>query len=171
MPPESMSVYGNYSYSNHRELEDTFLPKTYKEPKYTSNDGKKNESTNLTVVADVAGATATGVGTAVALSAVPAALGFSATGITAGSTAAAIMASYGGSVTAGSMCAILQSAGVIGFGGPVLLGAGLIGAAIYGAVRLGQTINDESKQKALKAMDELANTYAYPDNERHPRER
>ncbi|KAG0241369.1 hypothetical protein BGX31_001209 [Mortierella sp. GBA43] len=54
------------------------------------------------------------------------ALGFTAGGIVMGSPAAAIMAYYGGTVTAGSLCAILQSIGASGLS--------FMGTAIAGAI-------------------------------------
>ena len=51
-------------------------------------------------------------------------VGFTAAGITAGSTAAAFMSSYGGSVAAGSACAVLQSIGAVG------LSVAKLGAAV-----------------------------------------
>ncbi|KAL2628934.1 hypothetical protein R1flu_013620 [Riccia fluitans] len=80
----------------------------------------------------LAGATiVTGVALAaspVAVPAVVACLGFGAAGIAVGSWAAGFMASYGGSVAAGSICAILQSIGALG------TFAGATAAAAAGAV-------------------------------------
>ncbi|KAG6556774.1 hypothetical protein Mapa_001720 [Marchantia paleacea] len=50
----------------------------------------------------------------IAVPAVVAALGFTSAGIAAGSAAAGFMASYGGAVSAGSVCAVLQSIGATG---------------------------------------------------------
>lgn len=55
------------------------------------------------------------LGVTAAMVAVVGALGFSSGGIVAGSATAGIMSSYGGSVAAGSFCAIAQSIGAIGF--------------------------------------------------------
>lgn len=44
------------------------------------------------------------------------ALGFGAGGIVGGTAASGIMASYGGTVAAGSACAVLQSIGAAGLG-------------------------------------------------------
>lgn len=59
----------------------------------------------------VGGAVVVAVAVPLAIPAIVGFLGFGATGIAAGSTAAGIMASYGGAVTAGSACAIMQSIG------------------------------------------------------------
>ncbi|KAF9988525.1 hypothetical protein BGZ65_000595 [Modicella reniformis] len=63
------------------------------------------------------------------------ALGFTAAGIVAGTPAAAFMASYGGVVTAGSLCAILQSFGALGVTLTGIFGAGGVGltAAAFAA--------------------------------------
>src|SRR5690242_12797635 len=55
-----------------------------------------------------------GLGVVAVVGAVVGALGFGSGGIMAGSVAASIMSSYSGFVTAGSLCAILQSIGAIG---------------------------------------------------------
>ncbi|ORZ04805.1 hypothetical protein BCR41DRAFT_389792 [Lobosporangium transversale] len=57
-------------------------------------------------------------------------LGFSTTGIISGSIAAYIMSIYGGTVTAGSVCAVMQS---IGAGGLGIIGA-IVSSAIGGTV-------------------------------------
>ncbi|KAG0274351.1 hypothetical protein BGZ96_004371 [Linnemannia gamsii] len=56
------------------------------------------------------------------------ALGFGPGGIVAGSAATGIMSSYGGSVAAGSLCAIGQSIGAIGVSASVYVTAGIAGA-------------------------------------------
>ncbi|KAG0380332.1 hypothetical protein BGX24_008898 [Mortierella sp. AD032] len=63
----------------------------------------------------------------VAVPLVVGAMGFGAGGIVAGSWAASIMASYGGAVASGSVCAVLQSVGVVG-----LSTSGTILAAVAG---------------------------------------
>ncbi|KAF9988522.1 hypothetical protein BGZ65_000592 [Modicella reniformis] len=59
-----------------------------------------------------------------------AALGFGAGGILAGTPAAAIMASYGGTVTSGSLWAVLQSIGAAGLGATGTVIAGSVGGAV-----------------------------------------
>ncbi|KAF9536158.1 hypothetical protein EC957_012345 [Mortierella hygrophila] len=54
------------------------------------------------------------LGVVAAVGAVVGSLGFGPGGILAGTAAASIMSSYGGFVTAGSLCAIAQSIGAIG---------------------------------------------------------
>ena len=55
------------------------------------------------------------------------AVGFEIGGILAGSPAALLMSSYGGNVTAGSLCAILQSIGASGMSGGLSVGLGALG--------------------------------------------
>ncbi|OJD29455.1 uncharacterized protein BKCO1_8000013 [Diplodia corticola] len=62
------------------------------------------------------------------------AAGFTATGVVAGSAAAAIQSSIGGAVAAGSLFAILTSAGMGGYGVAILVGCLL---ALYAGVAVG----------------------------------
>ncbi|KAL2628932.1 hypothetical protein R1flu_013618 [Riccia fluitans] len=90
----------------------------------------------------LAGATiVTGVAllaTPLAIPAVVSSLGFGPAGIAAGFLAASFMASYGGTVGAGSVCAILQSIGAVGtFTGATAVataGAGITGVGVAAAV-------------------------------------
>ncbi|CEP03130.1 hypothetical protein PBRA_009348 [Plasmodiophora brassicae] len=63
-----------------------------------------------------------------------AAAGFGQGGIVAGSAAAGFMSSYGGAVSAGSLCAVLQSAGAVG------LSAGLSSASAAVAASVGLVV-------------------------------
>ncbi|KAF9386234.1 hypothetical protein CPB97_003916 [Podila verticillata] len=72
--------------------------------------------------------------TPVALMGIVTALGFTPAGIVAESTAAGIMASYGGFVTSGSVCAILQSIGATGLSFHAAALASSLGAALAVAV-------------------------------------
>ncbi|KAF8979959.1 hypothetical protein BGZ52_004407 [Haplosporangium bisporale] len=72
--------------------------------------------------------------TPVALMGIITALGFTPAGIIAESTAAGIMASYGGLVTSGSVCAILQSIGTTGLSFHAAALISLLGAALAAAV-------------------------------------
>lgn len=73
----------------------------------------------------------------VAIPVVIGAAGFGAGGIVAGSWAASLMASYGGTVVAGSACAVLQSVGAAGVGVAGTTLAGVVGGAAAGAAVVG----------------------------------
>lgn len=87
------------------------------------------------------------------------ALGFTTNGITAGSTAAAIMSSYGGNVSTGSICAIMQSIGATGLSGTAITtGVTSAGAVISGVIgrffgcetgSQDEPLNDETKTENL----------------------
>ncbi|KAF9914249.1 hypothetical protein BX616_008658 [Lobosporangium transversale] len=67
-------------------------------------------------------------------------IGFGAGGIASGTLAAEIMASYGGFVTAGSTCAILQSIGAAGLGAAQAIASALaIGSVAAGVAAVGAT--------------------------------
>jgi len=86
------------------------------------------------------------VGVVAAPVVVPAAvtmLGFTPAGIAAGSWAATFMSSYGGYVTAGSACALLQSTGAAGLG----VAGTVISSAAGGVV--GYTIGKASMKSRL----------------------
>ena len=78
-------------------------------------------------------------GTTTLLFNAPAMLGFGAAGIAKGSIAAWMMSLSGGATQAGSVVAILQSVGAVGFGlmgGAAILGIGaLVGGASYAAMK------------------------------------
>ena len=80
-----------------------------------------------------------GAGTSTLLFNAPAMLGFGAAGIAKGSIAAWMMSLSGGATQAGSVVAILQSVGAVGFGlmgGAAILGIGaLVGGASYAAMK------------------------------------
>ena len=59
-----------------------------------------------------------------------AAIGFGMGGISAGSFAAALMSSYGGNVTAGSLCAFLQSIGASGMSSGLSVSLGVLGGGV-----------------------------------------
>ena len=58
------------------------------------------------------------------------ALGFGAGGIGAGTAAAYFMSTYGGSVSMGSICALLQSAGAIGLSANMIASLSFVGATL-----------------------------------------
>jgi hypothetical protein len=68
------------------------------------------------------------LGVVAAVGAIVGALGFGPGGILAGTAAAGIMSSYGGFVTAGSLCAIAQSIGAIGIPSAIYVSACIAGA-------------------------------------------
>jgi len=72
------------------------------------------------------------VGTPVVITLGVGALGFTATGIAAKTTAAWFMSTYGGTVLAGSLCALGQSIGVVGLGTAATVATGAVGAAAVG---------------------------------------
>ncbi|GAB1526470.1 hypothetical protein RhiTH_009637 [Rhizoctonia solani] len=89
-------------------------------------------------VKKVAKVGAIGVGTGVAVFAVPPLLGFTASGVAAGSVAAAIQSAvYGAAVPAGSLFSIMQSVGATATIVPALV-AGASATGIAGAVEAGQ---------------------------------
>ena len=87
-------------------------------------------------------------GTTTLLFNAPAMLGFGAAGIAKGSIAAWMMSLSGGATQAGSVVAILQSVGAVGFGlmgGAAILGIGaLVGGASYAAMK-----HKQKKQREL----------------------
>ena len=89
-----------------------------------------------------------GAGTSTLLFNAPAMLGFGAAGIAKGSIAAWMMSLSGGATQAGSVVAILQSVGAVGFGlmgGAAILGIGaLVGGASYAAMK-----HKQKKQREL----------------------
>jgi len=71
---------------------------------------------------------AIGIGVVAVAAAIVSALGFGPGGIVAGSAAAGIMSSYGGFVSAGSLCAVFQSIGAIGVSLSVYVSTGAAAA-------------------------------------------
>jgi len=72
-----------------------------------------------------------------AATSIPWVIGFTKTGVAATSTAATIQAGFGGTVTAGSTFAIMQSIGATTImGTPIGLGAAAVGGAVFGAIKL-----------------------------------
>ncbi|KAJ8305865.1 hypothetical protein KUTeg_016410 [Tegillarca granosa] len=99
-------------------------------------------------------ATGGAVGITIAAPFVVGAIGFGATGITAGSWATTIMASYGGAVTKGSVCAILQSVGATGtLGTTGTIGSALLGTGVGGVAGVAgeKLLSMFSKEKPEKS--------------------
>ena len=69
--------------------------------------------------------------------------GFEAGGILLGSPAAALMSSYGGNVTSGSLCAILQSIGASGMSSGVSASLGLVGGGIGSTLLISNPVSEE----------------------------
>ena len=69
--------------------------------------------------------------------------GFEAAGILVGSPAAALMSSYGGNVTSGSLCAILQSIGASGMSSGVSASLGLVGGGIGSTLLISKHVSEE----------------------------
>ncbi|KAI8905382.1 hypothetical protein DFJ77DRAFT_479296 [Powellomyces hirtus] len=91
---------------------------------------KPGERRGWKTVATVAGCTVAGaVALPWAIPAVVTALGFGLGGIGPGTLATSIMASYGGAVTAGSACAVMQSIGAAGLSAGVTAAAAGAGGA------------------------------------------
>ncbi|XP_064599513.1 uncharacterized protein LOC135466043 isoform X1 [Liolophura sinensis] len=97
------------------------------------------------------GLASVGVGIAAIVSApfVIAAAGFGSGGIGAGSFAAWFMSTYGGAVSAGSLCALLQSAGAAGLAASTTAGIGAAGTGAFFGILSGiVAINKKFKKKS-----------------------
>lgn len=139
------------------ERKDDEPPTNAQQPEPASEKGGLTRTHKIII-----GATAVAVVGAVALPlAIPAAvgaLGFGSGGIIAGSWAASFMASYGGAVTAGSACAVLQSIGAAGLAGTgiatAVAGGAAAGAATGGAIAAVATSGASDPKSALPASPE-----------------
>jgi len=111
-----------------RDLTDAVAGATLKASKRVATEAMSGVATKLVAASSaVAGAVS---GPALTTSGVQA-LGFQG-GILAGTPATAIMSLYGGSVPAGSCCAVLQSIGAVGLGvGGTVVAAGVGGFVAY----------------------------------------
>ena len=84
------------------------------------------------------------------------AAGFGTGGILAGSPAAALMSSYGGNVTAGSLCAILQSIGASGMSSGLSFGLGVLGG---GSTLLISNLVSEGREIDREAIEFIRYLY------------